>query len=175
MAVVKETSINRYVGDTADVKPTSMPVGSTYLDRQTGTLYVCYDGTNWAEIDKMVKLVAGTAAIGGVKDNGPHWTPVRTYTTSANATGTVDITAAPAAGQKIVLDDLLVSSDTSMAVSIVEETSSTVFAKIWLTAYTPAQISLRDGIKAAVADKKLRVTASVAGNIDITATYHSEA
>ena len=38
----------RYIGDTSDDKPTNVPVGSTYFDRETGIMYICYDGTNWA-------------------------------------------------------------------------------------------------------------------------------
>lgn len=57
MTVRLETTIKRYAGDTADTKPTSVPVGSTYLDRQTGALWVCYDGTNWAQWDKLLSLV----------------------------------------------------------------------------------------------------------------------
>lgn len=47
----------RYIGDTADTKP-SAPIGSTYLDRQTGILYICYDGTNWAIKDNTTKSQA---------------------------------------------------------------------------------------------------------------------
>jgi hypothetical protein len=109
-----------------------------------------------------------------VKDNGPAWTPVRQYTAITTAT-TTDITAAPTGGQKIVLDDCLISCDATCAVSIVEESSGTVFAKVFVPGPGTVQVTLRDGIKAAVADKKLRAITSAAVNTSITACYHSEA
>lgn len=60
MTVVLETSIRRYIGDTADAKPTGVPVGSTYLDRQTSILYVTYDGTNWVAKSTIAKLGANS-------------------------------------------------------------------------------------------------------------------
>lgn len=119
-------------------------------------------------------IAAGTNSIGGTKDNGPFWTVARLYTAITTAT-TTDITAAPTSGQKIVLDDCLISCDAACAVSIVEETSGTVFAKVFVPANGTVQITLRDAIKAAVANKKLRAITSAAVNCSITACYHSEA
>lgn len=118
-------------------------------------------------------LPTGTNSIGGTKDNGPQWTPTRTYTAITTAT-TTDITVAPTGGQKIYADDILISSDTAMGISIIEETSGTVFSKVYVPANGTVQITLRDGIKAAVADKKLRAITSAAGNVSITCCYHSE-
>jgi hypothetical protein len=112
---------------------------------------------------------------GGLKDNGPAWTPTRTYTASANMTTAADITGVPTTGEKVYADDILVSSDTAMNFSIQEETSATVFAKVFLPANGTVQITLRDGIKAAVANKKLQGKASAAGNVAITCCWHSEA
>lgn len=118
---------------------------------------------------------AGTAAIGGVKDNGPHWTPVRTYTATSSAT-TTDITVAPTSGQKIYLDDCLISADAAQTVSIVEEDApGTIFAKVFIPANGTVQITLRDGIKAATANKKLRAITTTTANTSFTACYHSEA
>ena len=60
MAVVLETSIKRFIWDTADTKPTGVPVGSTGLDRQTSILYVTYDGTNWVAKSTIAKLGANS-------------------------------------------------------------------------------------------------------------------
>jgi len=59
MAIVKETNINRYICDTADVAslPTGVPAGSTAIDRQTGKKYITYDGTNWTLLDNRSRLV----------------------------------------------------------------------------------------------------------------------
>lgn len=120
-----------------------------------------------------INIPAGITSIGGTKDNGPQWTPTRTYTAISTAT-TTDVTAAPTSGQKIYLDDCLISCDAACAVSLIEETSGTVFAKAFIPANGTVQITLRDGIKAVVADKKIRAITSAAVNTSITACYHSE-
>lgn len=60
MTVKLEASINRYIGDTGDTKPTGVPVGSTYLDRETSILYTTYDGTNWVAKSAIAKLAANS-------------------------------------------------------------------------------------------------------------------
>lgn len=60
MSVILETTIRRYIGDTADAKPTGVPAGSTYFDRQTSILYVTYDGTNWVAKSTIAKLGANS-------------------------------------------------------------------------------------------------------------------
>jgi len=48
MSVIQETRIKRFVGLSTDTKPTTeIPVGSYYWCYDTGTLFKCYDGTNW--------------------------------------------------------------------------------------------------------------------------------
>ena len=84
-------------------------------------------------------------------------------------------TAAPTGGQKIVVTDILVSVDTAMSVSFQEETSATVFAKLYLPANGSAQFTPRSKLKLDTADKKLAIDTSVAGNIAVTAFYYSEA
>lgn len=116
-----------------------------------------------------------THSLASARDLGSGWTVSRKYTTSSDATGTVAITDAPASGQKIVADDILISVDTAMSVSVQEETSNTVFAKVYMAANSTVQLTLRDGIKAAVADKKLYIDTSAAGNIAVTCCWHSEA
>lgn len=119
-------------------------------------------------------LVAGSAVIGGAKDAGPSWTPVQTYTTSADMTTAAAISAAPAAGQKVVADDIMVSTDTAMLFTLQEETSNTVLAARRLAANESAQITLRNGLRVPTADKKLFGKASAAGNLYITVSQHSE-
>lgn len=110
-----------------------------------------------------------------VSDAGPSWTSAYLHTASADATGGADVTAAPASGQKIVVDDVIVSVDTEMKVIFEEETSGTDVLVLYMPAYATAQVTPRGKIKLATADKKLRVDTSVAGNIAITVVYHSEA
>lgn len=79
MTVVLITSVSRYIGDTADTKPTSCPTGSTFFDRQTGILYITYNGgANWVEKpsdDTVAGLLGGglpaaLGASGGLKVEG---------------------------------------------------------------------------------------------------------
>jgi len=107
------------------------------------------------------------------KDAGPAWTPVHLYTTSADATGGADVTGAPTTGQKIVIDDVLVGATTKMVLTFLEETSSTVMFVIPLSDSAPVQFTPRDGLKLPVADKKLRIDASVAGTVYVWVSYHS--
>ena len=68
MAVI-QLSIRPYkwIGLSSDTKPTTVnngnspvPVGATFFAYDTGILYVCYDGTNWAVKDS----VSGSALVG---------------------------------------------------------------------------------------------------------------
>ena len=94
MAVKLITTIRRYVGATADSKPTSVPIGSTYLDRQTGILYVTYDGTNWAEWDRMTQLAAGEDHVGEVGGAAAKLTASITRPTGATPYSALDVCAA---------------------------------------------------------------------------------
>lgn len=109
------------------------------------------------------------------QDGGPGLTVSRQYTTSADMTTAADITAAPSSGLKIVADDILISAAVAMEFTIQEETSATVFASVFIPTNGTVQLTLRDCLKAAVADKKLQGKASVAGNVRVTCCYHSEA
>ena len=76
-----------------------------------------------------VELTSGTAAVGGTTDDGPKWTSAYTYTTSADMSTAADITAAPTSGAKLVITDIILSSDTQMLFEFKEETSGTVRVK----------------------------------------------
>lgn len=127
-----------------------------------------------------VKLVAGTDTIGATLDAGPAWTTVRGVSgvpvNSADMTTAAAVTDVPTTGQKLVIDDILISAATAMSVSLTEETSGTVIrGPIYLAANSTTQITLRGKTKLATANKKLLCTASVAGNLTVEAVYHSEA
>lgn len=87
------------------------------------------------------------------------------------------ITDAPTSGQKLVIDDIIVSVDTAMSVTFKEETSGTIIFGPWyLPANSgPVQVTPRGKKKLATANKKLQVITSVAGNITVSTSYHSEA
>jgi hypothetical protein len=50
MAVKLETTIRKYIGLSSDGKPTGVPVGSTFIEYDTKSLYKTYDGTNWVKL-----------------------------------------------------------------------------------------------------------------------------
>ena len=110
-----------------------------------------------------------------VSDTGPSWTVTRTYTTSADMQTAAAITAAPTSGQKIVLDDIIISTDTAMLFEIEMETSANVLAAVRLPANGTVHYTPRGGLKGDAVDKKLFGDASASGNVYITCCYHSEA
>jgi len=64
----------KYIGLSTDTKPTAADpqnlqypeVGSTYLEGDTGKLFVTYDRTNWGVKAETVEIAAGTNIIGKV-------------------------------------------------------------------------------------------------------------
>lgn len=127
----------------------------------------------------VVGLNTGTNSIGATKDNGPQWTTAfgiaGVVFTSADATTAAAVTSAPTGGQKLVITDLIMSTDTAMFLLFEEETTGTDLLKIFLPANGTYQFTPRSRLKLATADKKLTVDASVAGNISVLAFYYSEA
>jgi hypothetical protein len=112
--------------------------------------------------------------LGDISENvkrGVNGLPV----TSANASAAaVSVTDAPISGQKIVLTDIIISTDVEMVVDLKEETSGTVLAKFYMGADSTTQFTPRGKFKLAVADKKLQVQTSATGNISVLAIYQSE-
>ena len=129
----------------------------------------------------LMQLVAGTASIGSVKDNGPAWTTSRGVSgarfTSADQSGAfAAITDAPTSGQKLCISDLLISSDTALRLDFaIESATGTIIETVYMAANETKQITPRGKWKLATANKKLMVQASAAGNISITPFYYSEA
>jgi hypothetical protein len=144
------------------------------------------DGDVSAATPLPVSVVAGTVTlevsgitIAAVQDDGPSWTPVLGVSgaavVSADATGLVEVTDAPTAGQKLVITDLLISCDTAVRIDFTEEDTGTLLASGYFPAYCGLQqVTPRGTIKLPTADKKLLMTASAIGNVTCTALYHSE-
>lgn len=109
------------------------------------------------------------------RDAGPGWPAVHTYTTSADMTTPADLTAAPSSGKKLVITDVILSSDTDMLFEFKEETSGTIIGAVRIGSGLPAQITPRSKWKLATADKKLQGDASAAGNVYVIVFYYSEA
>ena len=111
---------------------------------------------------------------GEAKDRGPWWVSSYTYTTSSNMSTAADITAAPTSGMKLIITDIILSSDTQMLFSFREETSDTVIGAVRLPADGTVQLTPRSTWKLPVADKKLQGYASTSGNVYVTVLYYSE-
>ena len=160
LAVRTDTPANRS-GTDCDYEPPQMSAGRMWCSTT------------------VTAISAGSAIIGGTYDAGPSWTSSFGVSsaafTSADATSVVAVTDAPTSGQKLVVTDILVSSDTAMNLSFKCETTGVLIAKVFVPANGTVQYTPRGKIKLASADKKLTVTASVAGNIAVTASYYSEA
>lgn len=112
-------------------------------------------------------------------DGGASWTSVLGVTsyafTSADATTAAAVTDAPTTGQKLVITDIIASSDTAMFLLFHEEsTAGNLFFKVFIPANGTVQITPRGKVKLTTVNKKLMVDASAAGNIAITVLYYSE-
>jgi hypothetical protein len=163
------------------------PTSNTALDRLK-TLHTDLVALE-ALVDSVETLLGGTQVIGTgtnsigyTKDDGPSWTTVwgvsaAPFTSADQHSGVASVTDAPTSGQKLVIDDLFVSVDTAMSVTFKCETSGAIiFGPVYLPANGSFQFTPRGkGNKLATADKKLQVLTSVAGNITVSAGYHSEA
>lgn len=130
---------------------------------------------NIGNVDLASAIPAGTNTIGATRDAGPAWTSAYLHTASADASGGADLTAAPTAGQKICIDDLIISVGADLTVTLEEETSGTDVMVFYMAAKSTIQVTPRGQVKLPTADKKLRLDTSGAGNIAVTVVYHSEA
>ena len=135
-------------------------------------------GVDIGDVD-VTSIAAGTNVIGGTRDAGPSWTTVwgvsGAAVVSADMTSAAAVTDAPTGGQKICLDDIVISAAVAMNVLVEEQTSGTDLFKIYIPANGTVQITPRGKMKLATADKYVTCKASVAGAITVTCTYHSEA
>lgn len=135
-------------------------------------------GTPSANVLSVQGIAGGTALPG--TDAGPAWTTGlglagARFTSADQSAAVADITSAPTSGQKLLITDILYSSDTALRLDFSEETTGTILASVYTTAGGSGQVTTRSKIKLATANKKLQVRASAAGNIAITPLYYSEA
>jgi hypothetical protein len=147
-----------------NIKRAIVPDGNAVYEKSSGT------GT---ETDPFVP---------GISDVGPGWTSAHgiasvPFTSSDQHSAAASVTSAPTSTLKLVITDIMVSVDTAMSVTFREETSNTVITGPY---YLPANGSMQltprgKGWKLPVADKKLQVITSAAGNIMVDAHYMSEA
>ena len=163
------------VNDSSGVEQTALGIttGAKVITDANGTLQQYLRGLVYLDI------TAGAKAAQPATDGGPSWTSSYGVSSaavvSADMTTAAAVTDAPTGGQKIVVDDIVVSTDTAMNILFECETSGVDIFKVFLPANGSAQITPRGKVKLATADKKLTAKASVAGNVAVTVTYHSEA
>jgi hypothetical protein len=122
-----------------------------------------------------IVLATGTNIVGAIKWAGVNWTVSDTTVASADASAGADLSAAPTAGLKIVIDDLLISVGAALTITVQEETTTTVIYKLYMAANTTVTFSPTNGRKLPSADKKIRIVASGAGNVFASCSYHSAA
>lgn len=151
------------------------------MPKQPHATWEQLDDRNRQEPDSVEIFMASMRKLfaDGAPDGGPAWTTSRGVSglpvNSADMTTAAAVTDAPTTGQKLVIDDILVSTDTAMSVTFLEETSGTVIrGPIYLADNSTTQITLRGVTKLPTAGKKLMCDASAAGNITVEVGYHSE-
>lgn len=130
-----------------------------------------------AAVDAIATAIADGSAV--VQDAGPSWVPVfgvagAVYESADASSQPYDVTDAPAAGQTLVVDNVIVSSGAQLTLTFTEETSGDKIFKLFMAANQTVAIPFKK-LKLGTADKKLQVQASGAGNVAVTVEYHSEA
>lgn len=129
-----------------------------------------------------LSLAAGSASIGATKDDGPNWASVWGVSdapvASADMSSATNVSDAPTSGQKIVIDDVILTNRTTGALECTltcETTGAVVMGPLQVPANSSIQITLRGKRKLATADKKVKATWSAAGNVNVLIGFHSEA
>jgi hypothetical protein len=132
------------------------------------------DGTDYAiPISGALTLDPTNLAISALQ---APLSPTHTITNSADMSGGADVSAAPGAGLKLVVHELVISVGAAISVVLKEETSNTViFGPYYMAANTTIHLSRNRLAKLPVAVKKLRATASGAGNITVETWCSTEA
>lgn len=126
-------------------------------------------------------LIPGPGSVMPMGDAGPAYTTARgvvgvPFISADQHAAAAAVTDVPVSGQKLVIWDLLISSDTALSLTFTEETSGTVIhGPIYMAANSTTQITLRSKTKLPTVDKRLMVQSSVSGNLMVEALYSSEA
>jgi len=109
-------------------------------------------------------------------DDGPAVAGTYTYTTSANMTAAANIGPAPTSGEKSVLLQAVISTDTAMNIILqMETTPSSERVKFFLPANSVVVFVPRYPLKLGTADKRWQAIASIAGNVAFHVMTRSEA
>lgn len=177
-AIIGQVGINQTTpGTTNAVAPIS---GQAGVAGGAGAVSATVQRVTLASDDPAVVALAAVNV--GVKDNGPSWTSVWGVSdapvASADMSSAAYVTDAPTAGQKLVLDDIILTNRTSGALECTlrcDTTNAIVIGPIQVPANSTVHIRPRGKRKLATADKRAHATWSASGNINVLIGYHSEA
>src|SRR5512138_2006326 len=104
---------------------------------------------------RVVVSVDGINGTASARDAGPSWVPAQKHTASADLTTAAAITLAPDTGQRVVIDDLIVSSAVATTLTLQMENTADVLAVLSIPASSVTQITPRDGFRADVAGARI--------------------
>jgi len=115
------------------------------------------------------------------KDAGPAWTTIRgvdgePVTSADMSAAAVAVIDAPDTGEKLVIDDLWLSTAEELSFTLTEETTGTVIlGPLYMAANSTQQITPRGRLKLDTADSQLMCQTSAAGAVSVLVLGHSEA
>lgn len=118
-----------------------------------------------------IQIIAGSQSMGGVKDNGPFWTPIQLAGSSADASSSaLNITNAPGGGLSIVVDDLIVTVATDLVLTVKEVSGADLFV-FHAKAAAPFHLKMRNGLRGST-NKQIAIQTSASGQIYTFASWH---
>lgn len=167
----------RNTADAADIDPLAEATFTGTVGAVTGSPTANTLLARLKDLLSLIVLAAGGNSIGGVKDNGPHYTPNAPFIMS-NAdvsSAAQNITPAPDTGELIVVDDLVISVSTTAEVFIIEEDTLTEVFRAFILANQPFVWSPRNRLRGLTIEKQLMIKTVAAAPIRTTALTHSEA
>jgi hypothetical protein len=138
---------------------------------------------SWSVISLLKALVNALVLNAyATNDGGPSWVSAHgiagiPFTSADQHSAPAPCTSAPTSGKKLVITDLIFSTDTAMSVTFTEETSGTVIAgPFYVPANFAGQFTPRSVMwKLPTINTRLQVQTSVAGHITVDPGYYSSA
>ena len=124
----------------------------------------CASGSEM-QCDVIAALPTGTNIIGAVKQDIVNWTAVHKDDQQTTAQTNTDLWT-PAGGKKFVLTDIIVSVDTAMTVTFLDEAAKII--EVYLAANGGFTHQFKTPYPSATADNDLKYTTSTDGKISIT-------
>lgn len=95
--------------------------------------------------------------------------------TSADASTAVACTDAPTTGEKLAIQNIIVSAAAAMEIAFEEETSGTEIVKFHMAQDSTVQVCFESPLVLPTAGKKLLIDTDTAGSVSATVQYYSTA